>query len=100
MILASTLKYYYCVFYFPQEDILSLELRHGLPRLLVDLGGHPIVLKPSGAPRNPPKLPPVGEETDGRGVPVTLADGKWHRLDLLWSGTVGEMFPNDLFFDP
>ncbi|XP_047487091.1 putative neural-cadherin 2 [Penaeus chinensis] len=50
-----------------QEDVLSLELRGGRPRLMLDLGSSPILLEPAHAHAAP-----------------NLADGRWHRLDVVW----------------
>ncbi|XP_069196001.1 putative neural-cadherin 2 isoform X2 [Procambarus clarkii] len=49
-----------------QEDVVSLELVGGRPQVLVDLGTSPVLLDPS----------------EGHLVP-SLADGRWHRLDLV-----------------
>ncbi|KAK8750512.1 hypothetical protein OTU49_014877, partial [Cherax quadricarinatus] len=49
-----------------QEDVVSLELVSGRPRVLVDLGTSPILLDPTHASLVP-----------------SLADGRWHRLDLI-----------------
>ncbi|XP_047482584.1 neural-cadherin-like [Penaeus chinensis] len=50
-----------------QADVLVLELRGGRPRLTLDLGASPVLLEPSHAHSTP-----------------TLADGFWHRLDVVW----------------
>ncbi|KAK8405263.1 hypothetical protein O3P69_001675 [Scylla paramamosain] len=50
-----------------QEDVLSVELEDGRPRLLLDVGSSPVLL--AASPGHP--LP-------------RLADGHWHRLDVVW----------------
>ncbi|XP_042237522.1 putative neural-cadherin 2 isoform X2 [Homarus americanus] len=49
-----------------QEDVVSLELVGGRPRVLVDLGTSPVLL----------------EANQDHHLP-SLADGHWHRLDLI-----------------
>ncbi|XP_066966022.1 putative neural-cadherin 2 [Macrobrachium rosenbergii] len=54
-----------------QEDVLSLELRDGRPRMLLDLGTGPVSLSLS----------------DGQ----AMNDGRWHRLDIFWRNQRAEL---------
>ncbi|XP_071515917.1 putative neural-cadherin 2 isoform X1 [Panulirus ornatus] len=51
--------------------LLLLELRHGRPSLLLDLGAGPVTLALDAS--------------------YSLADNAWHRIDLVWKGELVEM---------
>lgn len=51
---------------YTQEDVFSVELRDGQPRVMLDLGTNPVLLSTS----------------------TMTADGHWHRLDIIWGNKV------------
>ncbi|XP_045111838.1 putative neural-cadherin 2 isoform X1 [Portunus trituberculatus] len=62
--------------HFVQEDVLSVELRDGWPRVMLDLGTSPVLLTTSmGSTSRSP----------------SLADDRWHRLDIMWGNERAEM---------
>lgn len=57
-----------------QEDVFSVELRAGQPRVMLDLGTSPVLLTTSSV-------------AAASALP-SLADGHWHRLDIIWGNEV------------
>ncbi|PVD20719.1 hypothetical protein C0Q70_18878 [Pomacea canaliculata] len=60
-------------------DFISLELRGGFPVLMIDHGSGSTTLTVDG------------KNANGNAVISTLADGKWHRIDIIRTGKHVEM---------
>ncbi|XP_069191341.1 LOW QUALITY PROTEIN: putative neural-cadherin 2 [Procambarus clarkii] len=74
---------------FLQEDVLSVELRGGRPWVMLDLGTSPVLLAASHTHRGS-AASQAASSSPTHHAP-SLADGRWHRLDVIWGQQKAEV---------